>query len=95
MLVAISAVPFIISRAVNSAGRTICGSFLWRRAWLLWPPESCISLQDAQVWRMWILPITVAVGLVVAVPLGFYDTAAIADAPMAAPAGLRLAGADT
>ena len=40
-----------------------------------------ISLQGTPAWRMWILPATVAAGLVVAVPLGYYDAAIIVDAP--------------
>ena len=80
MLVAISAVPFIISRAVippegQSAMVFLAPGMAALAAGVL------LSLQDAQVWRMWILPITVAVGLVIAVPLGFYDTGAIAAAP--------------
>ena len=80
MLVAVSAVPFIISRAVvppegQSALVFLAPGIAALAAGVL------MSLQDAQVWRMWILPITVAVGLAVAVPLGFYDTDAIAAAP--------------
>ena len=80
MLVAVSAVPFIISRAVvppegQSAVVFLAPGMAALAAGVL------MSLQGAQVWRMWILPITVAVGLVVAVPLGFYDTGAITDAP--------------
>ena len=40
-----------------------------------------ISLQGTPAWRMWILPATVAAGLVVAVPLGYYDAGIILDAP--------------
>ena len=40
-----------------------------------------ISLQDAPVWRVWILPVTVAAGLIVAVPLGLYDTDIIVETP--------------
>ena len=80
MLVAVSAVPFIISRAVNPPEGQSEVVFLAPGMAAL-AAGVLMSLQDAQVWRMWILPITVAVGLAVAVPLGFYDTAAIADAP--------------
>ena len=80
MLVAVSAVPFIISRAVvppegQSAVVFLAPGMAALAAGVL------MSLQGAQVWRMWILPITVAVGLIVAVPLGFYHTGAITDAP--------------
>ena len=80
MLVAVSAVPFIISRAViPPEGQSVVVFLAPGMAALA--AGVLMSLQDAQVWRMWILPITVAVGLVVAVPLGFYDTGVIADAP--------------
>ncbi|MDD9995014.1 MAG: hypothetical protein OXS35_04595, partial [Dehalococcoidia bacterium] len=80
MLVAVSALPFIISRSVvPPEGESI---------WLFLAPGMAalvagvlMSLQDGQVWRMWILPVTVAVGLAVAVPLGFYHTDLIANTP--------------
>ncbi len=80
MLVAISAMPFIISRAVippegQSAVVFLAPGMAALAAGIL------ISLQDTPVWRMWILPITVAVGLIVAVPLGFYNTDIIIDTP--------------
>ena len=80
MLVAISAMPFIISRAVippegQSAVVFLAPGMAALAAGIL------ISLQDTPVWRMWILPITVAVGLIVAVPLGFYNTDIIVDTP--------------
>lgn len=80
MLVAVSALPFIISRSVvPPEGESM---------WLFLAPGMAalvagvlMSLQDGQVWRMWILPVTVAVGLAVAVPLGFYHTDLIANTP--------------
>ena len=80
MLVAVSALPFIISRSVvPPEGESM---------WLFLAPGMAalvagvlMSLQDGQVWRMWILPVTVAVGLAVAVPLGFYHTDMIANTP--------------
>ena len=80
MLVAVSAMPFVISRAVippegQSAVVFLAPGMAALAAGVL------ISLQDTPIWRMWILPVTVAVGLVVAVPLGFYDTDIIFDAP--------------
>ncbi len=80
MLVAVSALPFIISRSVvPPEGESM---------WLFLAPGMAalvagvlMSLQDGQVWRMWILPVTVAVGLAVAVPLGFYHTDMIASTP--------------
>ena len=91
MLVAVSAVPFIISRAVippegQSAAVFLAPGMAALAAGVL------ISLQDTPVWRMWILPITVAVGLVVAVPLGFYNTDIIASTPWLRLPSSRLAG---
>ena len=80
MLVAVSALPFVISRAVVPPEGVAMLLYLAPGIAAL-AAGILISLQDAPVWRMWILPVTVAVGLVVAAPLGFYDTARIVDAP--------------
>ena len=80
MLVAVSAMPFIISRAVIPPEGQSTVVFLAPGMAAL-AAGVLISLQDTPVWRMWILPITVAVGLVVAVPLGFYNTDIIAGTP--------------
>ena len=80
MLVAVSAMPFIISRSVfPPAGESTLLYLAPGMAALA--AGVLISLQDTPLWRMWILPVTVVVGLVVAVPLGLYDTAFIVDAP--------------
>ena len=80
MLVAVSALPFIISRAVVPPEGEPVALFLAPGMAAL-AAGVLVSLQDAQVWRIWILPVTVVVGLVVAVPLGYYDTGMIAGAP--------------
>ncbi len=80
MLVAVSAMPFIINRAVVPPEGESMALFL-APGMVALAAGVLISLQDTPVWRMWILPITVAVGLVVAVPLGFYDVDIIVDAP--------------
>ncbi len=80
MLVAISAMPFIISKAVIVPENESTALFLTPGMAAL-AAGVLISLQDRPMWRMWILPATVAVGLSVAVPLGFFDTATIADTP--------------
>ncbi len=80
MLVAVSALPFIINRAVVPPEGESVALFL-APGMVALAAGVLISLQDRPVWRMWILPITVAVGLVVAVPLGFYDVDIIVDAP--------------
>ena len=80
MLVAVSALPFIISRAVGPPEGESVVLFLAPGIVAL-AAGVLISLQDAPVWRIWILPVTVAVGLIVAVPLGYYDTDIIASAP--------------
>ena len=79
MLVAVSAMPFIISRAVIPPENEPTALFLAPGLAAL-AVGVLISLQGTAFWRMWILPSTVAVGLVVAVPLGFYDTKTIAEA---------------
>ena len=80
MLVAVSAVPFIISRTVippegQSTALFLAPGIVALAAGVL------VSLQDTPAWRMWVLPATVAVGLAAAVPLGYYDTATIVDTP--------------
>ena len=80
MLVAVSALPFIISRAVIPPEGESTVLFLAPGMAAL-AAGVLISLQDAPVWRVWILPITVAVGMIVAVPLGLYDADVIADTP--------------
>ena len=72
MLVAVSAMPFIISRAIvpledQSALVFLAPGMAALAAGLF------MSLQEKLVWRVWILPVTVTVGLIVAVPLGFFD----------------------
>ena len=80
MLVAVSAMPFIIGRAVIPPEGESTLLFLAPGMAAL-AAGVLMSLQDKPVWRMWVLPVTVAVGLLVAAPLGFYDTGLIADAP--------------
>ncbi|MYD36495.1 MAG: hypothetical protein F4X20_05730 [Dehalococcoidia bacterium] len=80
MLVAISAMPFIIGRVVTPPEGESTLVFLAPGLAAL-AVGVLIALQDRPVWRMWILTITVAVGMLVAVPLGFYDTNPIAEAP--------------
>ena len=80
MLVAVSAVPFIISKAVilpegESTVRFLAPGMVALAAGAL------ISLQDTAAWRMWVLPVTVVVGLTAAVPLGYYNADIIFDTP--------------
>ncbi len=80
MLVALSAAPFIVARAVVPAeGESTVLYLAPGMAALV--AGVIISLQNKPVWRVWILPATVAVGLIVAVPLGFYDTDIIMETP--------------
>ena len=79
MLVAVSAMPFIISRAVIPPENESTVLFLAPGLAAL-AVGVLISLQGTAFWRMWILPATVAVGMVVAVPLGYYDAKVILDA---------------
>ena len=80
MLVAISAMPFVISRAVVPPEGESIALFLAPGIVAL-AAGVFISLQEGPVWRMWVLPATVAVGVIVAAPLGFYDAGLIVDAP--------------
>ncbi len=80
MLVAVSAVPYIISSTVIVPEGVSAAVFLAPGMAAL-AVGAAISLQGTAVWRMWILPVTVAAGVVAAAPLGFYDTGVIGDAP--------------
>ena len=80
MLVAVSAMPFVISRAVIPPQGESIALFLAPGIVAL-TVGVLISLQDSPARRMWVLPATVAVGVIVAAPLGFYDFGMIADAP--------------
>ena len=79
MLVAVSAMPFIISRAVIPPEGESTLLFLVPGMAAL-AAGVFLSLQDKPVWRMWTLAVTVGVGLLVAVPLGSYDADVVADA---------------
>ena len=93
MLVAVSAMPFIVSKAVTPPEGESTLLFL-APGMVALAAGVLISLQDKPVWRMWILTVTVAVGLLVAVPLGFYDTSIIADTPWVSLPDYRWPGLD-
>lgn len=80
MLVAVSAVPFIVSVTVVPPEDESVVLFLAPGLVAL-TTGILVSLLGTPVVRMWVLPITIATGLVVAVPLGLYDIAAVAEAP--------------
>ena len=80
MLVAVSAVPYIVSSTVIVPEGVSPALFLAPGAAAL-VVGMAVSLQGSPLWRVWILPVTVAVGLAVAAPLGFYDTGIIVAAP--------------
>ena len=80
MLVAVSAVPYILSSAVVVPEGVSAVLFLMPGAVAL-AVGVVISMNGTPAWRMWILPVMVAVGLVVAIPLGYYDFDIIRDAP--------------
>ena len=69
MLVAVAAVPFIISRTVIPIAGESTTLFLAPGVVAL-AAGVIISLRHALAWRMWVLPATVVAGLAVAVPLG-------------------------
>ena len=93
MLVAVSAMPFIISRAIVPPEGESMLLFLAPGMAAL-GAGILMSLQDARVWRMWILPVTVAIGLVVAVPLGFYDAEKVVGAAWLRVPGFGWPGLD-
>ena len=84
MLVAVSAVPFIVSRGVVPPEGESTMFFLAPGMAAL-AAGVLMSLSDAPASRMWVLPASVAVGLIVAVPLGLFDTDIVAAAPWVNP----------
>ena len=80
MLVAVSAVPYIVSSTVIVPEGVSTTLFLAPGLAAL-TVGVVISLHGTALWRMWILPIMVVVGVAVAAPLGFYDFDAVIDAP--------------
>ncbi|MDE2904237.1 MAG: hypothetical protein OXP73_14565 [Chloroflexota bacterium] len=79
MLVAASAVPFFVDRTISHSlsdsglvlvpGGVALAAGLWG------------AVQSSEVRRVWTLPIAVASGLVVAVPMGLYDVNQVFQAP--------------
>ena len=51
-----------------------------------------ISLRAPLAWRLWVLPITVGAGVVVAAPLGLYDVDLLMRAPWLALPGMNWPG---
>ena len=80
MLVAVSAVPYIVSSTVIVPEGESTALF-WAPGLAALIVGVVISLHGTALWRMWILPIMVAVGVMAAAPLGFYDFDAVIDAP--------------
>ena len=80
MLVAVSAVPFIVSVTVVPPEDASVALFLAPGLVAL-TTGILVSLLGTPLARMWVLPITVATGLIVAVPLGFYDVTAVTETP--------------
>ena len=79
MLVAASAVPFFVDRTIShsqSQSAVVLLPGVVALAVGLWG-----AVQSSEARRIWTLPIAVASGLVVALPLGLYDADRIADAP--------------
>lgn len=80
MLVAVSAVPFIISSTVVVPEGVSTTIFLAPGIAAL-AVGVVISLHGTALWRMWLLPVMVLVGLIAAGSLGFYDFDSVIDAP--------------
>ncbi len=79
MLVAASAVPFFVDRTIShslgDSGIVLVPGIVALAAGL-WG-----AVQSSEARRLWTLPIAVASGLMVAVPMGLYDTDQVVDAP--------------
>ncbi len=80
MLVAVSAVPFIVSVTVVPPEETPLVLFLAPGLVAL-SIGVLVSLLGTPLIRMWVLPLTIAAGLAVAIPLGLYDVAGVSAAP--------------
>lgn len=90
MLVAVSAVPFIVDRSISQTqdqtafvfipGLVALGAGLWA------------AVQASPARRVWTLPIAVAAGLLVAFPMGLYDFALVTEAPWLSVADLAWPG---
>lgn len=80
MLVAVSAVPFIISSTVVVPEGVSTTIFLAPGIAAL-AVGVVISLHGTALWRMWLLPVMVLVGLIAAGSLGFYDFDSVIAAP--------------
>ncbi len=93
MLVAISAVPFI----VENAFARVPEAPLWHNVapgLVALATGILVSLLAPLAWRLWLLPITVAAGVAVAVPLGLYDFDLLVAAPWLALPGMNWPGFD-
>ena len=80
MLVALSAVPFIVERTIVAPAGVAMEVFLIPGVVAL-VVGAGIYLRGSPAFRLWILPITVASGVIVAVPMGFYDLRHAMEAP--------------
>ena len=93
MLVAVSAVPYIISSTVVVPEGVSSTLFLAPGLAALIVGVA-ISLHGTPLWRMWVLPVTGAAGIVAAAPLGYYDIDAIIAAPWVSLPGFGWPGLD-
>ena len=93
MLVAISAVPFIVANAFEGIGDAPLWHYIVPGLVAL-TTGILISLRASLAWRLWVLPITVVSGVIVATPLGLYDTDLLIDAPWIALPGPYWPGFD-
>ncbi|MCY4652659.1 MAG: hypothetical protein OXC95_05785, partial [Dehalococcoidia bacterium] len=93
MLVAVSAVPFIVERTVvevqDASIERVLLPGLVALAVGIW-----VSLQSSQAWRLWTLPIVVASGLVISIPLGLYDFEQVIEVPWVSLPDLTWTGFD-
>ena len=93
MLVAVSAVPYIIGSTVIVPEGVSTTLFLAPGVVAL-AVGVVISLHGTPLWRMWILPVMAVAGLIVAAPLGFYDFGSVIDAQWVSLPGFGWPGLD-
>ena len=93
MLVAISAVPFIVENAFARVGDEPVWYHILPGLVAL-STGILVSLRAPLAWRLWVLPITVAAGVVVAAPLGLYDFDLLTSVPWFALPGPHWPGFD-
>ena len=79
MLVAVSAVPFIVNQSISDSQDQTAYVFIPGLIALIAGLWAAVQASPAR--RVWTLPVAVVAGLLVAFPMGLYDFALVAEAP--------------